>query len=125
MNHDEAFPPDTIDEQVDQFASVSSHESASPEIKVIQRLAAFYEADQHSTERVWKRLEPHLAADEAAAQPGSRSLATLHGWHKKKKPSLQTILRSAQWTGSLRIAQVAAVGCAVLLVGSLLHGFRI
>jgi hypothetical protein len=52
MNHDEAFPPDTIDEQVDQFASVSSHESASPEINVIQRLAAFYEADQRSTERV-------------------------------------------------------------------------
>ncbi len=124
MNHDEAFPPDTIDEQVDQFASVSSHESASPEIKVIQRLAAFYEADQHSTERVWKRLEPHLAADDAAAQPVSRSMATLHGSHKKRRPSLQPILRSAQWTGSFRFAQVAAVVFAVLLVGSLLLVFH-
>ena len=124
MNHDEAFPPDTIDEQVDQFASVSSHESASPGIKVIQRLAAFYEADQHSTERVWKRLEPHLAADDAAAQPVSRPMATLHGSHKKRRPSLQPTLRSAQWTGSFRFAQVAAVVFAVLLVGSLLLVFH-
>lgn len=124
MNHDEAFPPDTIDEQVDQFASVSSHESASPEIKVIQRLAAFYEADQRSTERVWKRLEPHLAADDAAAQPVSRPMATLHGSPKKRRPSLQPSLRSAQWTGSFRFAQVAAVMFAVLLVGSLLLVFH-
>ena len=124
MNHDEAFPPETIDEQVDQFASVSLHESASPEIKVIQRLAAFYEADQHATERVWKRLEPHLAEDDAAAQPVSRPMATLHGSHKKRRPSLQPTWRSAQRTGSSRFAQVAAVMFVVLLVGSLLLVFH-
>src|SRR5258708_1970333 len=124
MNHDEAFPPDTIDEQVDQFASVSSHESASPGIKVIQRLAAFYEADHPSPERVWKRLEPHLAADDAAGEPVCRPLATLHGSPKKRRPSLHPTLRSAQWTGSFRFAQVAAVVFAVLLVGSLLLVFH-
>lgn len=124
MNYDEAFPPETIDEQVDQFASVSSHESASSEIKVIQRLAACYEADQHSTERVWKRLEFHLAEEDAAAQPVSRPMATRPGSHKQRRPSLQLTWRSAHLTGSFRFAQVAAVVFAVLLVGSLLLVFH-
>jgi outer membrane protein assembly factor BamB len=125
MHYDEAFPPDTIDEQVDKFTSVSSHESAPPEIKVIQRLAAFYEAEQHSTEQVWKRLEPYLAEEDAAAQPVSRAMAIVHGSHKKMRPSMQPTLRSAQWTtGSSLFAQVAAVVFAVVLVGSLLLVFH-
>ena len=125
MHYDEAFPPDTIDEQVDKFTSVSSHASAPPEIKVIQRLAAFYEAEQHSTEQVWKRLEPYLAEEDAAAQPVSRAMAIVHGSHKKMRPSMQPTLRSAQWTtASSLFAQVAAVVFAVVLVGSLLLVFH-
>jgi outer membrane protein assembly factor BamB len=119
MNHDEAFPPDTIDEQIDQFASVSSHESLPPGRDVIPRLSALYEADQHSTERVWERLAQHLAEYNASVQ-ASNAPETVQERHKAWRPAMQPTVSSSRRTGSSRLAQVAAAVFAALLVASLL-----
>jgi len=119
MNHDEAFPPDTIDEQIDQFASLSSHESLPPGREVIPRLSALYKADQHSTERVWERLSQHLAEYNASVQ-ASKPPETVQERHKVRRPPVQPTASSSRRTGSPRLAQVAAAVFAALLVGSLL-----
>jgi outer membrane protein assembly factor BamB len=119
MNHDEAFPPDTIDEQVDQFASVSSHESLPPGREVIPRLSALYKADQHSTERVWERLAQHLTEYNASVQ-ACKAPETVQERHKARRPMMHPPLRLSRRTGSSWFAQVAAAVFAALLVGSLL-----
>ena len=119
MNHNEAFPPDTIDEQLDQFASVSSHESLPPGREVIPRLSALYKADQYSTERVWERLAQHLAGHDASVQL-SKLPETVQERQITKRPPLQPIVSSSRRPDSPRLAQVAAVVFAAMLVGSLL-----
>jgi outer membrane protein assembly factor BamB len=120
MNQDEPFIPDTIDEQIDLLASMPLQSSLSPEEQVIQRLHTLYQADQRSTERVWGRLAPRLTEHDADAQTNPRRLQLINESHKERKHPMQSSLRSIRRTGSPRLAQVAAVIFAVLLVGSLL-----
>lgn len=56
QHHDDAFTPDTVDERVDQLASLAPQASSPPSAQVVQRLHALYEEDQSSTARVWERL---------------------------------------------------------------------
>jgi outer membrane protein assembly factor BamB len=119
MNHDEAFPPDTIDEQIDQFASLSSHESLPPGREVIPRLSALYKADQHSTEHVWERLAQHLAGYNSSVQ-ASKEPEIVQDRHKARRPPMQPTVSSSRYIGSPRLAQVAAAVFAALLIGSLL-----
>ncbi len=124
MNHDEAFPPDTIDEQIDQFASLSSNESLPPGREVIPRLSALYKADQHSTELVWERLAQRLAEYNASVQ-ASKGMETVQERHKARRPLMQPTVSSSRRTGSPRLAQVAAAVFAALLVASLLWVLRL
>ncbi|GHO97668.1 hypothetical protein KSF_077160 [Reticulibacter mediterranei] len=57
---EEAFTPDTIDERIDQLASLRSQAWTSPDAQVVQRLSILCEEDQRSTERIWQQLRQHV-----------------------------------------------------------------
>ena len=122
MNHEEAFPPDSVDEQVEQFTSASLHTSLPPGMEVIPRLSALYKADQQSTERVWERLVQHLAEHNANMQLASSTpeAITVPERYKEREQLIPPPSRLSRHTGSSRLAQVATILFAVLLVGSLL-----
>ncbi len=118
MNHEEAFPPDRVDEQVEQFTYASLHMSLPPGMEVIPRLSALYKADQQSAERVWERLAQHLASSTPEA-------ITVPDRYKEREQPIPPSSRLSRHTGSSRLAQVAAILFAALLVGSLLWVFHL
>jgi outer membrane protein assembly factor BamB len=120
MNQDESFTPDTVDEQIDRVASTPPQGSLPPQEQVIQRLHTLYQADQQSTERVWGRLAQRLSGRDAGTQTASKPSLLINEPRKERKQPMHPALHSIRRTGSPRLAQVAAVIFAVLLVGSLL-----
>jgi outer membrane protein assembly factor BamB len=119
QHHDDAFTPDTVDERVDQLASLAPQASSPPGARVVQSLHALYEEDLRSTERVWQRLVQHVdeqsESDIASEyrQPGSLS-GTQEG-----RFFMQGMLSPGK-RGPTRLMLVAAVLFATLLVSSLL-----
>ncbi len=120
MQHDEVFPPESIDEQIEQWASLSSSEVVPPEFEVIPRLSSLYRADQQSTERVWQRLAQHLTEHDANVQSPSKPSAAFPYRPEAERPPRQPVSRLSRHTGSSWLTQVVAILVAALLVGSLL-----
>lgn len=125
QHDDDAFTPDTVDERVDQLASLAPQSSSPPSARVVQRLHALYEEDQASTERVWQRLVQHVDEHEESdvsreyRQPGS-----LSGIQEGKGVMQQGTLLPRK-TGPTRLMLVAAVLFAALFVSSLLWAAHI
>ncbi len=120
MQHDEVFSPESIDEQIEQWASLSSSEVVPPEFEVIPRLSSLYQADQQSTERVWQRLAQHLTKHDANVQSTSKLSAAFPSRPEAERPPRQRVSYLSKHTGSSWLTQVAAILVAALLVGSLL-----
>ena len=124
MKHNNAFPPENIDEQV-EHSIATSFPHASPESKMLQRLAALYEADRHSTERVEQRLAQHLAQRQTTARASLALVTPVPPVQKGRKPSMQTIERPTPRRAASRFTLIAATLFVSLLVGSLLLVFNL
>lgn len=69
MNHDDAFLPETIEEQIDQARFAPSHQPLSPETRLILELQAHYAEDRRSAARMWERLAQRASELESTGQP--------------------------------------------------------
>jgi outer membrane protein assembly factor BamB len=119
MKHDNAFPPENIDEQV-EHSIATSFQQASPESTMLQHLSALYEADRRSTERVEQRLVQHLARRQESTHSSLTLVAPMPTTREGRTPSMQTIERPTQGRATSRFMLVAAALVVSLLVGSLL-----
>src|SRR5690348_10087348 len=120
QQHDDVFTPDTVDERIDQLASLSPQEGSSPSMQIVQRLQSLCEDDQRATERVWHKLIQHVDMQKESdsgveyRQPGSLketregTVFMLQGTHVHGK------------RGPTRLTLVAAIVLATVLVSSLL-----
>jgi len=120
MKHDDEFAPETIEEQIDQFAYSLREEPLSSGAQVIQKLHAYYEEDQRSTERIWERLTPYVAKQESTTGQPEAENEIFAEKMLPRKPERRSVRRK----GSPQLALIAAVFCTSLVVGCLLFVFQ-
>ncbi len=121
MQHDEIFAPESVDEEIEQWASSSSGEPVSAGAELIPRLARLYRADQQSTERVWARLTSHLAEHASSGQEDARPAEAIPVRIKASRPPQHPTSHSSRLPASSWFTQVVAILVVALLVGSLLE----
>ncbi|HET8842164.1 MAG TPA: PQQ-binding-like beta-propeller repeat protein [Ktedonobacteraceae bacterium] len=120
MKYDKAFPPENIDEQVEQAIVSSPDESLSSESKMLQHLSDLYLADKHSVERVEQRLAQHLTRNRTTERSALTLLKTPPTVPKEEKSPMASEIHTTKSRASTRFLLVAATLTVSLLVGSLL-----
>jgi hypothetical protein len=125
MKHDEIFPPETIDEQIEHSLTTSQQGLLPPEVKVMQRLSSLYEADMQSTARVQKRLVHYLVERNTAAQRVVGSITARSEMPQGEHNALRSIPYSPRKAGVSRFLLVASLLLIALLVGSMLTILRL
>lgn len=124
MNRDDAFRPESVEEQIDQFTYSQHQQPLPPSVRVIQQLHAHYEADQRSTERMWERLTQHMAQQALPLHTTDTSRKFLYRMQKERispmKLEISVERASATWHQPTRFATIAAVLFTTLLVGGIL-----
>src|SRR5258708_24316785 len=118
MKHDDAFIPETVDEQVDQLMTFPYADSDSPNSRVMHGLQTYYEQGQQATEHVWQKLAQHIAHDENAYSPDDLPAERL-GRRERFRPMKQDLPASRR-TGLSWLTWIAAVLVTTLIVSSLL-----
>jgi outer membrane protein assembly factor BamB len=116
-NHDAQFHPDEIDEQIDQLLQ-SGESSPQTNDRLLHGLSSILKEDQESLERIWGRFSKDQSFPSASADSELQErLATFsqRGLFAASNSSLpgRTSLRK-------RIGAIAAIACAIVLVGSLI-----
>ena len=128
MKHNDEFVPETLEEQIDQFAYSLNEEPLSSNAQIIQELHAYYKEDQHSIERMWERLAPYATKHESTIVSASDQSEILNAIFEErlrsKKPARKPRRHSARWKGTPHLALIAAVFCTSLIIGSLLFVFQ-
>jgi outer membrane protein assembly factor BamB len=120
MRSDEIFNPDTVDDQVDQLASLSRSAAQSPNARVVRVLSALYEEEIRSTERVWERLVPYISEYETSVQTLHEQRDTLDEASDTMLQQKKPVQRLRRDTQPSRLALIAAALFAALLTSSLL-----
>ena len=87
MPHDDhLFTPDEVDEQIDWLERASHAQPPTPNTRVIQGLHRLYEneqADAHSVDAVWQRLQERGAVPASQPQRARRAASRIAGLRRK------------------------------------------
>jgi outer membrane protein assembly factor BamB len=119
---DEPFTPESVDEQIEQLtAEVERHSRpALPEVELLQDLRVLYHNSAGARDRVRRRLQEYMERAAPQAQVPETVQSSLSGPHDHKRTNkMQYIQGSQSPTRKTRLALLAAVLFALLLVGAL------
>ena len=119
---DEPFTPEFVDEQIEQFTAEVERSSrpALPEVELVQDLRVLYHDSAGACDRVRRRLQEYMerAAQQAQVPETVQSSLSVPQDHKRTS-KMQYIQGSQSPTRKPRLALLAAVIFALLLVGAL------
>jgi len=125
-NHEAPFTPDLIDEQVEQLASIPSPASTTPRARLVHDLQHICLEYVETRDRVWTRLESHVAGHTIASQPdtANRQATRPELVYNAKEHHMPLHLKPSTRAAS-RLTQISAVLFVALLVGSMLWVFTL